>query len=141
MARVTVEDCILEIPNRFDLVMIAGQRARDISAGGQLTIDRDNDKNPVVALREIADKTVDLGNLQEALPPLRKPPTHWACRFSLRRKTARALVSRTLMKRSLDARGELKRLSSSLYWRFSPEPLFLSSGALNVAAQSARGHS
>jgi len=67
MARVTVEDCILEIPNRFDLVMIAGQRARDISAGGQLTIDRDNDKNPVVALREIADKTVDLGNLQEAL--------------------------------------------------------------------------
>lgn len=67
MARVTVEDCILEIPNRFDLVMIAGQRARDISAGGQLTIDRDNDKNPVVALREIADKTVDLGALQEAL--------------------------------------------------------------------------
>lgn len=67
MARVTVEDCILEIPNRFDLVMIAGQRARDISAGGQLTVDRDNDKNPVVALREIADKTVDLGNLQEAL--------------------------------------------------------------------------
>ena len=67
MARVTVEGCILEIPNRFDLVMIAGQRARDISAGGQLTIDRDNDKNPVVALREIADKTVDLGNLQEAL--------------------------------------------------------------------------
>ena len=66
MARVTVEDCILEIPNRFDLVMIAGQRARDISAGGQLTID-DNDKSPVVALREIADKTVDLGNLQEAL--------------------------------------------------------------------------
>tara|TARA_R110002012_G_scaffold69286_1_gene179373 strand:+ start:1084 stop:1479 length:396 start_codon:yes stop_codon:yes gene_type:complete len=67
MARVTVEDCILEIPNRFDLVMIAGQRARDISAGGQLTIDRDNDKNPVVSLREIADKTVDLGSLQEAL--------------------------------------------------------------------------
>ncbi|MEQ8333006.1 DNA-directed RNA polymerase subunit omega [Nisaea sp.] len=67
MARVTVEDCILEIPNRFDLVMIAGQRARDISAGGQLTIDRDNDKNPVVSLREIAEKTVDLGSLQEAL--------------------------------------------------------------------------
>ena len=67
MARVTVEDCILEIPNRFDLVMIAGQRAREISAGGQLTLDRDNDKNPVVALREIADKTLDLEVLQESL--------------------------------------------------------------------------
>ena len=67
MARVTVEDCILEIPNRFDLVMIAGQRAREISAGGQLTLDRDNDKNPVVALREIADKTLDLDVLQESL--------------------------------------------------------------------------
>lgn len=67
MARVTVEDCILEIPNRFDLVMVAGQRARDISAGGQLTVDRDNDKNPVVALREIADRTVDIEALQEAL--------------------------------------------------------------------------
>ena len=67
MARVTVEDCILEIPNRFDLVMVAGQRARDISAGGQLTVDRDNDKNPVVALREIADRTVDIEGLQEAL--------------------------------------------------------------------------
>ncbi|WP_420404730.1 DNA-directed RNA polymerase subunit omega [Nisaea sp.] len=67
MARVTVEDCILEIPNRFDLVMVAGQRARDISAGGQLTVDRDNDKNPVVALREIADRTVDLEALREAL--------------------------------------------------------------------------
>lgn len=67
MARVTVEDCILEIPNRFDLVMIAGQRAREISAGGRLTLDRENDKNPVVALREIADKTVDLDVLQESL--------------------------------------------------------------------------
>jgi DNA-directed RNA polymerase subunit omega len=67
MARVTVEDCILEIPNRFDLVMVAGQRARDISAGSQLTVDRDNDKNPVVALREIADRTVDIEGLQEAL--------------------------------------------------------------------------
>ncbi|MBO6562613.1 MAG: DNA-directed RNA polymerase subunit omega [Nisaea sp.] len=67
MARVTVEDCILEIPNRFDLVMVAGQRARDISAGSQLTVDRDNDKNPVVALREIADRTVDIEALQEAL--------------------------------------------------------------------------
>jgi len=67
MARVTVEDCILEIPNRFDLVMIAGQRARDISAGSPLTVDRDNDKNPVVALREIAERTVDIEALQEAL--------------------------------------------------------------------------
>ena len=61
MARVTVEDCVLKVPNRFDLVMLAAQRARDISAGAPLTLDRDNDKNPVVALREIADETVELG--------------------------------------------------------------------------------
>src|ERR1043165_4163446 len=52
MARVTVEDCVLKVPNRFDLVMVAAQRAREISAGAQLTLERDNDKNPVVALRE-----------------------------------------------------------------------------------------
>ncbi len=63
MARVTVEDCILKIPNRFDLVMLAAQRARDISSGAPLSIDRDNDKNPVVALREIADTTIDLDSL------------------------------------------------------------------------------
>src|SRR3546814_18039677 len=67
MARVTVEDCILQIPNRFDLVMAAAQRARDISAGSQLTIARDNDKNPVVALREIADQTVEAAVLKESL--------------------------------------------------------------------------
>lgn len=60
MARVTVEDCVLRVPNRFDLVMLAAQRARDISSGAALTIERDNDKNPVVALREIADSTIDL---------------------------------------------------------------------------------
>jgi DNA-directed RNA polymerase subunit omega len=67
MARVTVEDCVLKIPNRFELVMIAGQRARDVSAGARLTIDRDNDKNPVVALREIAEETVDLLALRNAV--------------------------------------------------------------------------
>lgn len=67
MARVTVEDCVLQVPNRFDLVLLAGQRARDISAGQQLTVDRDNDKNPVVALREIAESTVDLDDLQSAI--------------------------------------------------------------------------
>lgn len=67
MARVTVEDCVLKVPNRFELVMLAGQRARDISAGAGLTLDRDNDKNPVVALREIADMTVELGGLRNAL--------------------------------------------------------------------------
>ncbi|MBO6785083.1 MAG: DNA-directed RNA polymerase subunit omega [Alphaproteobacteria bacterium] len=67
MARVTVEDCIERIPNRFDLVMLAGQRAREISAGAPITVERDNDKNPVIALREIADETVELENLQEAL--------------------------------------------------------------------------
>jgi DNA-directed RNA polymerase subunit omega len=67
MARVTVEDCVLRVPNRFDLVMVAAQRARDVAAGAQLTIERDNDKNPVVALREIADGTVDTENLNHAL--------------------------------------------------------------------------
>lgn len=67
MARVTVEDCVLKIPNRFELVMIAAQRARDISSGARLTIDRDNDKNPVVALREIADETVSLDHLKNSL--------------------------------------------------------------------------
>jgi DNA-directed RNA polymerase subunit omega len=67
MARVTVEDCVLKVPNRFNLVMYAAQRARDISAGAAETLDRDNDKNPVVALREIADDTVPLDTLQESL--------------------------------------------------------------------------
>jgi DNA-directed RNA polymerase subunit omega len=67
MARVTVEDCIEVIPNRFDLVLAAGQRARQISSGAQLTLERDNDKNPVVALREIAERTVSPDNLQEAI--------------------------------------------------------------------------
>ena len=67
MARVTVEDCVLKIPNRFDLVMLAAQRARDISSGTPLTVERDNDKNPVVALREIADESIDIENLAEAL--------------------------------------------------------------------------
>lgn len=67
MARVTVEDCVTEVPNRFELVMFASQRARNISAGESLTVDRDNDKNPVIALREIADKTVELNGLEESL--------------------------------------------------------------------------
>ncbi|MBF0371948.1 MAG: DNA-directed RNA polymerase subunit omega [Alphaproteobacteria bacterium] len=67
MARVTVEDCILRIPNRFDLVLSAAQRARDVSAGARITVDRDNDKNPVVALREIAEATIDIDNLRNAL--------------------------------------------------------------------------
>ncbi|WP_376092133.1 DNA-directed RNA polymerase subunit omega [Roseomonas sp. CCTCC AB2023176] len=65
MARVTVEDCILQVPNRFELVMLAAQRARAISRGDELTIDRDNDKNPVVALREIADQTIDLAEVEQ----------------------------------------------------------------------------
>ena len=64
MARVTVEDCVDKIPNRFDLVLAAAQRSRDISTGNPLTIDRDNDKNPVVALREIADETIDPDQLR-----------------------------------------------------------------------------
>ena len=67
MARVTVEDCVLKVPNRFELVLLAAQRARDVAAGAQITLERDNDKNPVVALREIADETIGLDNLQNAL--------------------------------------------------------------------------
>jgi DNA-directed RNA polymerase subunit omega len=67
MARVTVEDCVLKVPNRFELVLLAAQRARNISRGEQLTIDRDNDKNPVVALREIAEETVSLPDLEQDL--------------------------------------------------------------------------
>ncbi|WP_417487209.1 DNA-directed RNA polymerase subunit omega [Maricaulis sp.] len=67
MARVTVEDCIEKIPNRFRLVLMAAHRARNISAGSELTIDRDNDKNPVVALREIADETLDMDALKDSL--------------------------------------------------------------------------
>tara|TARA_B100000513_G_C11869862_1_gene175622 strand:+ start:397 stop:804 length:408 start_codon:yes stop_codon:yes gene_type:complete len=67
MARVTVEDCVLRVPNRFELVMLAAQRARHISAGAPLSVDRDNDKNPVVALREIAEETVALEDLEESL--------------------------------------------------------------------------
>ena len=67
MARVTVEDCIVRIPNRFELVMTAAQRSRELSVGAELTVDRDNDKNPVVALREIAEETVDLPELEASL--------------------------------------------------------------------------
>ena len=67
MARVTVEDCILKVPNRFDLVMVASQRSREISAGSPLTVERDNDKNPVIALREIAAETVSIEELSDAL--------------------------------------------------------------------------
>ena len=67
MARVTVEDCVLKVPNRFELVLLAAQRAREVTAGAQITLERDNDKNPVVALREIADETIGLDNLQNAL--------------------------------------------------------------------------
>ncbi|HNJ48057.1 MAG: DNA-directed RNA polymerase subunit omega [Novosphingobium sp.] len=67
MARVTVEDCVDKVPNRFDLVLLAAQRAREISGGAEITIDRDRDKNPVVALREIADETISPASLKESV--------------------------------------------------------------------------
>ena len=67
MARVTVEDCVEKVPNRFDLVLVAAQRARQISGGAELTIDRDRDKNPVVALREIAEEMVLPEDLQDGI--------------------------------------------------------------------------
>ncbi|MZR30785.1 DNA-directed RNA polymerase subunit omega [Sneathiella litorea] len=67
MARVTVEDCVERVPNRFEIVLLAARRAREIAAGSMLTVDRDNDKNPVVSLREIGDGTIELGELKENL--------------------------------------------------------------------------
>ena len=67
MARVTVEDCVDKVPNRFDLVMLAAHRAREIASGSEITINRDNDKNPVVSLREIADETQSAEDLRERL--------------------------------------------------------------------------
>ncbi len=67
MARVTVEDCVEKIPNRFDLVLLASHRSRNISAGSSLTVDRDNDKTPVVSLRELAEETLDLDDLRDSL--------------------------------------------------------------------------
>jgi DNA-directed RNA polymerase subunit omega len=67
MARVTVEDCVDKIPNRFDLVLLAATRARAISSGAEITLDRDRDKNPVVALREIAEETIRPDDLKESL--------------------------------------------------------------------------
>ncbi|MDH5452938.1 MAG: DNA-directed RNA polymerase subunit omega [Paracoccaceae bacterium] len=67
MARVTVEDCVDKVPNRFELVMLASHRAREITAGSSVTVDRDNDKNPVVSLREIADETQAASDLRERM--------------------------------------------------------------------------
>ena len=67
MARVTVEDCVDKVPNRFELVMLAAHRAREITAGSPLTLDRDNDKNPVVSLREIAEETQAATDLRERM--------------------------------------------------------------------------
>jgi DNA-directed RNA polymerase subunit omega len=67
MARVTVEDCIVKVPNRFDLVILASQRARAVSAGAAITLDRDNDKNPIVALREIAEETILADDLRDSV--------------------------------------------------------------------------
>lgn len=66
MARVTVEDCVDKVPNRFDLVMLAAHRARALASGAPLTVERDNDKNPVVALREIAEETLTADHLRES---------------------------------------------------------------------------
>ena len=77
MARVTTEDCVDKVPNRFDLVMLAAHRAREITAGAPLTVDRDNDKNPVVALREIADETQSAEDLRERLIESQQTRSRW----------------------------------------------------------------
>lgn len=67
MARVTVEDCILKVDNRFDLIVLAAHRGREITSGSELTVPRDNDKNPVVSLREIAEETIEVKDLKESM--------------------------------------------------------------------------
>jgi DNA-directed RNA polymerase subunit omega len=67
MARVTVEDCVVKVPNRFDLVLLAARRAREIASGAPMTVERDDDKNPVIALREIAEETVAIEHLRDSL--------------------------------------------------------------------------
>lgn len=67
MARVTVEDCVLKVPNRFELVVLAAQRSRGISAGAPISVERDNDKNPVIALREIAEESIDIEELENTV--------------------------------------------------------------------------
>jgi len=67
MARVTVEDCILKVDNRFDLIVLAAHRGREITSGSELTVPRDNDKNPVVSLREIAEETIEVSDLKESM--------------------------------------------------------------------------
>jgi DNA-directed RNA polymerase subunit omega len=76
MARVTVEDCVVKVPNRFELVLLAAQRAREITSGAPLSIDRDDDKNPVVALREIADETVGVDQLKASVVRDEPEETH-----------------------------------------------------------------
>ena len=95
MARVTVEDCVTRVPNRFELVMLAAQRGRNIGAGAPLTLDRDNDKNAVVALREIADAKVDLKELENGLIRGCRPsssPTSRRARRSICCRSARTMV-------------------------------------------------
>jgi DNA-directed RNA polymerase subunit omega len=67
MARVTVEDCVVKVPNRFDLVLMAAHRARDIASGANIAVEKDNDKNPVIALREIADSAIDIEHLSNSM--------------------------------------------------------------------------
>src|SRR6056300_1676622 len=67
MARITVEDCILKVDNRFDLIVLAAHRGREITSGSELTLPRDNDKNPVVSLREIAEETIEVKDLKESM--------------------------------------------------------------------------
>ena len=101
MARVTVEDCVDKIPNRFDLVLFAAQRARQISGGAELTIDRDRDKNPVVALREIADETVR----PDAAPGSGRCRACSACRSTT--------TTRSMRSASLAASAEALRLTAA----------------------------
>ena len=84
MARVTVEDCVDKVPNRFELVMLASHRAREIQAGSAVTVDRDNDKNPVVALREIADETQLASALRERMIESHRPRSKLTNRKTIR---------------------------------------------------------
>ena len=120
MARVTVEDCILRIPNRFELVMLAAQRARDVSAGSALTLDRDNDKNPVVALREIANKSLKPEELKEEF--IKSLQRHAEVDEPETAQPTEEVASDEMLHRQLTEEELLRALTSEAQRRAEPQP-------------------
>ena len=118
MARVTVEDCIVQVPNRFELVMYAAQRARDVSAGAQITVDRDRDKNPVVALREIAQKSLKPDDMREEF--IKSLQKH--AEVDEPEETVEAPEGDDMLSRQLTEEELLRALTNEAQRRAEPQP-------------------